>query len=147
MNYECPESDPDKFLRTGTPVSSHASQLPLLRVRTRTNLTPHPKGTKGGLTRRPTRRRPVLRVPSLAQTVEGKNKRAIRKALKKSTVDRSSSVGGMDIDISQAAPANAISVESSSTQGIVTTSTLVAIDRVILAGVKPNAHPKIKVPP
>ncbi|GBP37863.1 Nucleic-acid-binding protein from transposon X-element [Eumeta japonica] len=81
--------------------------------------------------------------------VKGKNKKQIRKALKKSKLERNSPVRDMEVEISQkvTSPTPAATVADPPSPRPVTTSTQVATDRVANTGAKPSAPPKGKAPP
>ncbi|GBP36137.1 hypothetical protein EVAR_4281_1 [Eumeta japonica] len=80
--------------------------------------------------------------------VKGKNKKAIRKALKKSKTSDVSPSDGMDVDASRDASAtNNVVVKSLQTHGLSATPTQVAVKSPSVAGAKPTAPPRSKVPP
>ncbi|GBP26351.1 Nucleic-acid-binding protein from transposon X-element [Eumeta japonica] len=81
--------------------------------------------------------------------VKGKNKKEVKKALKKSKLERSSPVRDMEVEVSRKAtiPTPATKVADPPTPGSVTTSTRVATDRVANVGAKPSAPTKGKALP
>ncbi|GBP30955.1 Zinc finger protein 37 homolog [Eumeta japonica] len=77
--------------------------------------------------------------------VKGKNKKAVRKVLKKTILFNPSTVNDMDVDVAQAASPNPQVPPSQSAQGPATTSMQVATDRAFpRLSAKPAIPPKAK---
>ncbi|GBP00201.1 hypothetical protein EVAR_62519_1 [Eumeta japonica] len=80
--------------------------------------------------------------------VKGKNKKAIRKAIKKSKTSDVSPPNGMDIDASRAASAaNNVVTTPPQTHNLPATPTQAASKSPSVAGAKPTAPPRSKIPP
>ncbi|GBP76832.1 Nucleic-acid-binding protein from transposon X-element [Eumeta japonica] len=80
--------------------------------------------------------------------VKEKNKKAIRKAVKKSKSSAQQASTDMDVEITQASSSTAPAAPAQSAQGPATTPTPVATDRASpRPGAKPSAPPKAKTPP
>ncbi|GBP89045.1 hypothetical protein EVAR_61709_1 [Eumeta japonica] len=106
MGYECPEGDLDKFVRTTTSISSRASSnatTPATNEETGSDSTvvgTDEESSSGSESEKSTS---TSRSDNSFTLVERKNKKAIRKAQKKSKTDRSSPVRDMEIDMFQKA--------------------------------------------
>ncbi|GBP93272.1 hypothetical protein EVAR_99252_1 [Eumeta japonica] len=173
--YECPEGDLDKFVRKTTPVSSRASSQATSPASSQSSSRSH-SPVKGGKKRNRKSSssseeettgtgsdstvvgtdesesesgKSSSKSDSSFTLVKGKNKKQIRKALKKSKVERNSPVRDMEVEISQkvTSPTPAATVADPPSPRPVTTSTQVATDRVANTGAKPSAPPKGKAPP
>ncbi|GBP67646.1 Nucleic-acid-binding protein from transposon X-element [Eumeta japonica] len=142
MGYECPEGDLDKFVRTITPSSSD-------EYTTGTGSDSTVVGTDETESESDKSGSAFNKSDTSFTLVKGKNKKQIRKALKKSKVDQSPVRDVvMEVDMSQKTSTSTAAAVDSSTRAPVTTSSQVETDRVVAnAGAKPSAPPKGKAPP
>ncbi|GBP67609.1 Nucleic-acid-binding protein from transposon X-element [Eumeta japonica] len=178
MGYECPEGDLDKFVRTTTPVSSRASSKassPASSQNSSRSQSPAKKGKNKRRARSSSSDEYMTGTGSDSTVVgtdeteseseksgsasnksdtsftlvKGKNKKQIRKALKKSKVDQSPvREVVMEVDMSQKTSTSTAAAVDSSTRAPATTSSQVETDKVVAnAGAKPSAPPKGKAPP
>ncbi|GBP86549.1 Nucleic-acid-binding protein from transposon X-element [Eumeta japonica] len=172
--YECPESDLDKFVRKTTPVSSRASSQATSPASSQSSSRSHSpaKGKKRNRKSSSSSEEETTgtgsdstvvgtdesesesgksssKSDSSFTLVKGKNKKQIRKALKKSKLEANSPVRDMEVEISQkvTTPTPAATVADPPTPRPVTTPTQVATDRATNKGAKPSAPPKGKAPP
>ncbi|GBP36447.1 Nucleic-acid-binding protein from transposon X-element [Eumeta japonica] len=174
MGYECPESDLDKFVRKTTPVSSRASSQATSPASSQNSSRSH-SPVKGKNKRKARSSSSSEEETTSADSdstvvgtdesesdsgkstsksdtsftlVKGKNKKEVKKALKRSKLENNSPVRDMEVEISQKVKTTpAITVADPPSPRPVTTSTQVASDRVANTGAKPSAPPKGKAPP
>ncbi|GBP98084.1 hypothetical protein EVAR_100339_1 [Eumeta japonica] len=179
MGYECPESDLEKFVRTATPVASRAAtpawsanssrtQSPVRRSNKKkgkrcasssseeettgsdstvvgTDSESENTTSEASETEKPTGSR-----SDSFSLVEGKNKKAIRKAIKKKKTTDSPPHSGMEVDAAQTESSSPAPLpKSPQAQVPVTTSSQVEAARASApapAGSKPTAPSRVKMP-
>ncbi|GBO98595.1 Nucleic-acid-binding protein from transposon X-element [Eumeta japonica] len=177
MGYECPEKDLNKFVRTATPTSSRASSStttpttsqttsasssrsnsPSKRNKRRASSLSDNESTSSDSTvvgsdsesdsAQSVKSDKTPKDDTSFTLVEGKNRKAVRKATKKAKVSRDSPAIGMDLETSTTAATKVSPPTIPDTQDPVSASTqAVTVNSSPRSGAKPAAPPRSKLPP
>ncbi|GBP35423.1 hypothetical protein EVAR_94874_1 [Eumeta japonica] len=176
MGYECPDTDLVRFIRTATPASSRVSSTAtspassqasshsstrssspskenkrrassFYEEETSSDSTVISTDNDSGSVKSSTGKVNTSQSESFT-LVKGKNKKAIRKALKRSKTSDISPSNEMDVDASRAAfTTNNVVVSSPPTHSLSAISTQATNKTPSVAGTKPTVPPRSKIPP